>query len=297
MKNEEIYGLTGSIVRGQSKRLASSLDLGWKGFGVEHHLVPRGPKEEIPTNLHVIAIAAGKQVSYGQRANARGRFQSYVKEPQSVEIFPAGVLPAISPVTDTELIVCAFERNFVQSIAAEANEELAMPEILAQEGVRDPVMVSLGNLLSNEAREGGGSGALFLDHLAHAFVLRVLSLWRLRKASPSRELSMPRLSLRRVLERMHANPETDWSLAALAEESGFSRNHFIRMFRSSTGFTPHRYLLQLRVERAKEMLRNKQVRLIDIAASCGFSSEAHLSRAFRGLLGATPSEYRRDRLG
>lgn len=294
MKNNDVYGLTGSIVRGQSRRLVSSLDLGWKGFGVEHHLVPRGPKEEIATDLHVLAIAAGKHASYGQRANARGRFQSYVKEPQSVEIYPAGVLPAISPVTDTELIVCAFEKNFVASIAAEENEGHDLPEMPSREGVRDPAMVNLGNLLASEAREGGGSGALFIDHLAHALVLRVLSLWRLRKASPSRELSMPRLSLRRVLERMHANPETDWSLAALAEESGFSSNHFIRMFRNSTGFTPHRYLLQLRVERAKEMLRNKRTRLIDVAASCGFSSEAHLSRAFRDSIGATPSEYRRD---
>jgi AraC family transcriptional regulator len=260
---------------------------------VEHHLVRPGPKEETPTDLHVIAIAAGKHASYGQRANARRRFEGYVKEPQSLSIFPGGVLPAITPATDTELIVCAFEQDFVEEIARESDIH-SVPEMPLEEGVRDPAIVNLGNLLATEARTGGASGSLYVDHLAHAFVLRLLSLWRLPKRSPAGELSIPRLSLRRVLERMHANPETDWSLASLAEESGFSRNHLIRMFRGSTGFTPHRYLLQLRVERAKAMLRNRGVRLIDIAVSCGFSSEAHLSRAFRGLLGTTPSEYRRD---
>jgi AraC family transcriptional regulator len=293
MSDKAAYGLAGSIVRGQSQRFDSSLGLRWKGFGVEHHLVLPGPKEETPTDLYVVAIAAGKHASYGQRANARRRFEGYVKEPQSVSIFPGGVLPAITPATDTELIVCAFEQDFVAEIARESDIH-SVPEMPMEEGVRDPAIVNLGNLLVTEARTGGASGTLYADHVAHAFVLRLLSLWRLPKRSTAGELSIPRISLRRVLERMHTNPETDWSLASLAEESGFSRNHFIRMFRSSTGVTPHRYLLQLRVERAKAMLRNSRVRLIDIAASCGFSSEAHLSRAFRGLLGTTPSEYRRD---
>jgi AraC family transcriptional regulator len=288
------YGLTSSIVRGPSQRLASSLGLGWSGFGVEHHLVPPGPKDETPTDLHVISIAAGGRASYGQRANNRRRFENYLKEPQSFGI-TSGVLPAITPSTSNELIVCAFERSFVASIVKESNGH-SVPEIPVQEGVRDPAILNLGTLLVAEARSGGISGALYIDHLAHAFVLRLLSLWDLCKVSPARELSMPRLSLRRVLERMHATPSTDWSLKTLADESGLSRNHFIRMFRKSTGFTPHRYLLQLRVEKAKAMLHRKKSRLIDIAPSCGFSSEAQLSRAFRSLLGITPSEYRRNML-
>lgn len=289
------YGLTNTIVRGPSQRFASSLALGWRGFGVEHHLVPAGPKEETPTDLHVISIAAGKRASYGQRANNRRRFESYLKEPQSFGICTSGVLPAITPSTDTELIVCAFERNFVASIATEANS-FSVPEIPAQEGLRDTAILTLGNLLAEEARSGGPSGTLYIDYLAHAFVLRLLSLLNPRTASPSRALSMPRLSLRRVLDRMHTSPSTDWSLMILAEESGLSRTHFIRMFRASTGFTPHRYLLQLRVEKAKAMLHRKKIRLIDIAASCGFSSEAQLSRAFRSRLGISPSEYRRNML-
>lgn len=289
------YGLTNTIVRGPSQRLASSLALGWSGFGVEHHLVPPGPKEETPTDLHVISIAAGKRASYGQRANNRHRFENYLKEPQSFGICTSGVLPAITPSTDTELIVCAFERNFVASIAKETHSS-PMPEIPVHEGIRDPAISTLGNLLVEEARSGGLSGALYIDYLAHAFVLRLLSRLNVRKASPSRAFSMPRLSLRRVLERMHTSPSTNWSLITLAEESGLSRNHFIRMFRKSTGFTPHRYLLQLRVEKAKAMLHRKKFRLIDIAASCGFSSEAQLSRAFRSRLGISPSEYRRNML-
>jgi AraC family transcriptional regulator len=104
---------------------------------------------------------------------------------------------------------------------------------------------------------------------------------------------LPRHLLQRVVERMH-DLVADLDLQALAAESGYSRSHFLRMFEAATGLTPHRYLLQLRLERAQELIRKGSTSLIDIAALCGFSSHAHMSRIFRQLLGVTPSRYRRN---
>jgi hypothetical protein len=61
------YGLKISLVRGRTRRLASSLGLGWKSFGVEHHLVPRGPKEETLTNIHVITPELPPRLSASRR--------------------------------------------------------------------------------------------------------------------------------------------------------------------------------------------------------------------------------------
>jgi AraC family transcriptional regulator len=66
------------------------------------------------------------------------------------------------------------------------------------------------------------------------------------------------------------------------------------MFQASTGMPPHRYLLQLRIERARELMREKEMSLIDIAAECGFSSHSHMSRAFRQFMGVTPTSFRRN---
>jgi AraC family transcriptional regulator len=82
-------------------------------------------------------------------------------------------------------------------------------------------------------------------------------------------------------------------LQTLASESGYSR-HFLRMFQSSTGVAPHHYLLQLRMQPARELMRDKALSLIDIAADCGFSSHAHMARAFRQYMGVTPSRFRRN---
>jgi AraC family transcriptional regulator len=88
----------------------------------------------------------------------------------------------------------------------------------------------------------------------------------------------------------------DLSLQALANESGYSRVHFVRMFRAATGSSPHNYLLNLRLERARELLKNPSLSLIDIALDCGFSSHSHMSRLFHKRVGVTPSAYRRSLL-
>jgi AraC family transcriptional regulator len=66
------------------------------------------------------------------------------------------------------------------------------------------------------------------------------------------------------------------------------------MFRKSTGETPHQFVLRLRVERAKEMLRAAEPRILDVAVACGFKTQQHFARVFRHVCGLSPTEYRRD---
>jgi AraC family transcriptional regulator len=99
--------------------------------------------------------------------------------------------------------------------------------------------------------------------------------------------------LKRVLDRMQADLSTDLDLHSLAKESGYSKSHFLRMFREATGITPYQYLLRLRLQQAQRMIKEKSSGLVDIAFACGFSSHTHMSRMFRQAIGITPSEYRR----
>jgi AraC family transcriptional regulator len=80
--------------------------------------------------------------------------------------------------------------------------------------------------------------------------------------------ALPPRIFNRVREKIEANLDTDLSLDSLAEESGYSRSHFLRMFRAATGLTPHQYVLALRLSRAQDSLRKKDSTIIDIAVSC-----------------------------
>ena len=78
-------------------------------------------------------------------------------------------------------------------------------------------------------------------------------------------------------------------MAQLLDMSPF---HFSRLFKQSIGMTPHQYLSQQRVERAKQLLKKTDRLIIDIALECGFSSHSHLSKQFRQITGITPKAYR-----
>jgi AraC family transcriptional regulator len=71
-------------------------------------------------------------------------------------------------------------------------------------------------------------------------------------------------------------------------------SHFSQMFRKSTGQSPHQFVLRHRVERAKEILRTPEMRVLDVAVACGFKTQQHFARVFRQMCGVSPTQYRQE---
>jgi transcriptional regulator of acetoin/glycerol metabolism/AraC-like DNA-binding protein len=101
-------------------------------------------------------------------------------------------------------------------------------------------------------------------------------------------------ALRRVTEYIDSHLCEDVALESLAAHAGLSTYHFARAFKQSVGMPPHRYLLQQRVKRAAELLKQTEQPLTAIAESLGFADQSHFSRSFRWLVGLAPSEFRRS---
>jgi len=91
--------------------------------------------------------------------------------------------------------------------------------------------------------------------------------------------------------------EDELGLDELAQSVGLSTAHFARMFRKSTGETPHQFVLRQRLERAKAMLRAPDARILDVAVACGFKTQQHFAQVFRDLCGISPTGYRQDLVG
>jgi AraC family transcriptional regulator len=106
---------------------------------------------------------------------------------------------------------------------------------------------------------------------------------------PSRILT--RNQGRRVLDYIESNLGRDVSLSELARIADLSLYHFARMFKRTIGLAPHRYVLERRVERAKQMLRTSSASLVEISLSTGFYGQSHFTSTFRRIVGATPSEF------
>lgn len=99
--------------------------------------------------------------------------------------------------------------------------------------------------------------------------------------------------LRRAEVSMTENLSGQVPLSQLAEQCGVSVRHFARAFRQSTGLPPHQWLLNRRVERAKELLPNSRLSLSTVALACGFGSQSHFTRVFSQAVCMSPGLWRR----
>jgi transcriptional regulator GlxA family with amidase domain len=101
--------------------------------------------------------------------------------------------------------------------------------------------------------------------------------------------------LRRLLrakDRMDAASDEEWPVRRLARVSGVSEAHFARSFKDAFGVPPHRYLLTRRIERAKALLRDTDLPIIEIAFQTGWNSLGTFGRTFRDVTGESPRELR-----
>ncbi len=101
--------------------------------------------------------------------------------------------------------------------------------------------------------------------------------------------------LRRLLrakDRMDAASQEEWPVERLASVSGVSEAHFARSFKEAFGVPPHRYLLTRRIERAKALLRDTDMPIIEIALDTGWNSLGTFGRVFRDVTGESPTELR-----
>ena len=106
---------------------------------------------------------------------------------------------------------------------------------------------------------------------------------------------LPALKLQRIEEFVRANLGDTISLSDLSGVAGLSKRHFLRAFQESTGTSPHRYVLGMRIESAKRRLSETDESLTSIALSSGFSHSQHFSAAFRQATGQRPSVFRQQR--
>ena len=113
------------------------------------------------------------------------------------------------------------------------------------------------------------------------------------KASPRSALDHQRL--RRVLQFIEANLHNNIRLKDLADIANLSQFHFSRGFRKATGQSPHRFVRDCRLDKAKEMLVDGTSTLAEIALVCNFSSQSSFTRAFTQAVGISPNKYRQSR--
>lgn len=175
-----------------------------------------------------------------------------------------------------------------------ASEKPNSPKIRCEKYLRDDRIGALMTAVNAERLVGFPSGRLFLDSIELALAAVLLERHTMQTVA-SRGAGLTPMRLRRVLDLVQSKLQHELSLQEMADAAGLSIWHFSQMFRKSTSTTPHQFLLRQRVERARDLLRNQNAKIADVAFACGFKTQQHLARAFRSAFGISPTEYQRMR--
>lgn len=157
----------------------------------------------------------------------------------------------------------------------------------------DAMVVTILDSIWTHASHADQRSALFIES-AIATLLTWLSCPRNTPAAWNTGGLAP-WQVRRSVEQLRPDLAASVSLADLAAGVGLSPFHFARAFRKSVGTPPHRYLMQLRIERACALLAHTEMSVTEIALEVGYESSQSLARAFGAEMGVNPSRWRRDR--
>ena len=159
------------------------------------------------------------------------------------------------------------------------------------------MLEQLAIALTVALRDGTAEDGIYIDTLAQMMAVHLAKSHssRSRPVRMPPMQSMPGWRMRRVIEYIEEHLDGNLSLEAMAAEVDISPIYLARAFKAAIGQSPHRYILVRRVERAKELLRNTEMPVVDVALSSGFSSQSHLSYWFQRHVGVSPAAYRRHR--
>ena len=158
---------------------------------------------------------------------------------------------------------------------------------------RDPRIEGMAAVILHQSRTGRGTDALAVDHAAFGIVGLLVDKAGKVTRRPGTPTPLSDAEFASAIDMMHDRIEDGVTLTELARMSGRDVYQFSRAFRLRAGAPPYKYLVWLRVERARGMLEATDMPLVEIAYACGFSSQAHMTDVFRKRVGATPGQFRR----
>jgi AraC family transcriptional regulator len=270
--------------------LVASYHTGWKGLTFTHYCHPPHQTVEHSLIQHSLVIADPKSCFQAER-RLDGKFKHYAHGNGRVDIIPAFLSHGTNWDREVEFSVIAICPTLLDRATQESMQREV--ELIPQLAIDDPVIQQLALALKLEIQTGCLSGRLYGELLGTALAARLVQNYAVSKPFEFKASGLSRSQLQRVIDYMQANLTQDLSILDLATLTSMSESHFSRSFKRSVGIAPYRYLMQQRVERAKQLLAQRSITISTIALDCGFANQTHLTKVFRQMTGMTPKAYQK----
>jgi AraC family transcriptional regulator len=251
---------------------------------------------EFSSQSHLIillpdGVAGGCEWSNGSQT---GKLSSVA--PNTILFNPAGAYLSIRNRTSQpcRILLLSIDPTLVNRLGV-GDVNVADLQFRQQIGIEDQVIRLTLAAIEQEIEAPGLNSRLYIDSLLMLLLtqlMRCASNFATPRQSAYVKGGLPNWRLKRALELLETDRTKTPSLAELAAPLRLQPTSFCRAFKQSTGRSPHRYLLEHRVNRAKEMMKDRKRTLTEIALDCGFSSSSQFSIVFKRITGVSPRNYR-----
>jgi AraC family transcriptional regulator len=262
----------------------------WKGLVVETHNVGA---IEVPEHQHSsLCLHMQTSSSVEMQWRCEGISGRRTTRAGSLILLTAGAKDSLKFDRPSRRLLVSID----ESLLTRAAMELGINDALAFETkwvFEDTQLRLLLSEIEREMLDNWSMGQLYGDLLGMSLSLALVRNYG-HVTIPGTHVKggLPRACLTRVLSYMNEHGHTNLRLADLADVAETSVFHFARMFHESMGMPPHQYLTQMRIEKAKALLRTPRRNMSQIATATGFANASHFSKAFRRTVGISPTDWK-----
>lgn len=269
-------------------------DWGWR-VETSHYTAkytPFGPLEiNMRSPMNVIGFTFGRYD--GLRAINSDKARRHIETTVNYLSFtPLGCEVRMRTELNPDYVILGVSDHYLQMV----NEDLygdADLSLRYVSGAVHPRIMKCAQKFRRWFRFGSASDISELDELAFELTAAAVQVLREKQAPTPDYPPLSSRVLQSAAEYVEARLATKLSVFDIAKTCHMSPFQFSRRFTAAAGLSPHQYVMERRLLRARELLRNKNTGVAEVAYDCGFSSHAHLTRTFQKIIGTTPSSYRR----
>ena len=272
----------------------SSAAFNWEYLVMEHHFLLASESPEMETEQLTLSIKIGNSFITDWRLDGKLK-RSHMRR-GDIAILPKGIVNSAVWYDRSEVILLSVDSELVEKVACETLNNNSI-QIIPQRQVRDIQIVNIALALKAELESGCLAGSFYGDYLTNALIVYLLNKYSngTKQLNETSKIDVAQAKIKQVKDYINDNLAENLNLSKIAEIANISTYHFARLFKQKTGYSPHQYILQHRIEKAKTLLSKTNLSIVEIAYSIGCSSQSNFTSLFRQKVGTTPQKYRQSK--
>lgn len=259
--------------------------------GIAEYHLPACESPECAFAQHTISLYTGESTVIERVIEGRIERDRFVQG-DVICLNPAGLSRIMRSLGETQFIHLYLNPAFLAQVVFECTDADSI-ELIPQFKLHDPLIYHLGLAIKCEIVSNGASDRLYLESSANMLAAHLLRHYSVHQASLEiNNGGLPKSQLRQITEYINNHLEQELTIATLANLVHRSPYYFIKLFKQSMGLTPYCYIIQQRLKRAKQLLSQTNLTILEIALHSGFSNPSRFSTVFRQHINVSPKMYR-----